>query len=44
MFRLGVIGQGNVHNPLYSILFMVLALGVGLHLFNKQGSKLIDVV
>lgn len=44
LFRLGMIGQGTVGSLSFSAGFMVVVLGLGLHLFNRQGSKLIDVV
>jgi lipopolysaccharide transport system permease protein len=46
LFRLGLFGQGTVGLPqfLYSTIFIILSLTAALYLFNKQGSKLIDVV
>jgi lipopolysaccharide transport system permease protein len=46
LFRLGVLGDGTV-SPIqlvYSISFMLIALVLAWNLFNKQGTKLIDVV
>ena len=46
LFRLGLFGIGIVSFPqlIYSTLFTILSLSAALYLFNKQGSKLIDVV
>ena len=46
LFRLGLFGMGTVTfaQLIYSILFAILSLLASLYLFNKQGSKLIDVV
>ncbi|MCW3091601.1 MAG: transporter [Ferruginibacter sp.] len=46
LFRLGLLGEGTV-SPfylLYSIIFMIFSLFTALLLFNKQSSKLIDVI
>jgi lipopolysaccharide transport system permease protein len=46
LFRLGLLGEGTVSplQVLYSVVFMVLSLLAAILLFNKQGSKLIDVI
>lgn len=46
LFRVGVVGQGTVVTAdlLYSFIFMVVTFVTAVYLFNKQGSKLIDVV
>jgi lipopolysaccharide transport system permease protein len=46
LFRLGIVGQGTVEpgDLLYSFIFMVISFVTAVYLFNKQGSKLIDVV
>ena len=46
LFRLGLLGEGTVSaaHLLYSILFMIFSLFASILLFNKQGSKLIDVI
>ncbi len=46
LFRIGLFGAGITSPPhfLYSVLFTILSLSAALYLFNKQGSKLIDVV
>lgn len=46
LFRLGIVGQGTVVTAdlLYSFVFMLLTFVSAVYLFNKQGSKLIDVV
>jgi lipopolysaccharide transport system permease protein len=46
LFRLGVLGRGTVNagDLLYSSVFMIVSFIVAVYLFNKQGSKLIDVV
>jgi lipopolysaccharide transport system permease protein len=46
LFRLGVLGQGTVHTNdlLYSFSLMLVTFVVAVYMFNKQGSKLIDVV
>ena len=46
LFRLGLFGEGTVgiSQFLYSVIFIFLSLSAALYLFNKQGSKLIDVV
>jgi lipopolysaccharide transport system permease protein len=46
LFRLGLLGEGTVSFPqlLYSGIFMVVSLFMAILLFNKQGSKLIDVI
>ena len=46
LFRLGLLGEGTVSpiQLLYSIIFMVITLLCAVLLFNKQGSKLIDVI
>lgn len=46
LFRLGLFGEGTVSIAqfLYSAVFIFLSLSAALYLFNKQGSKLIDVV
>ena len=46
LFRLCLLGEGTV-SPLqlvYSVAFMLVALFTAIILFNKQGSKLIDVI
>ncbi|HEX5667430.1 MAG TPA: hypothetical protein VFX73_01435, partial [Chitinophagaceae bacterium] len=46
LFRLGVLGRGTVNTTdlLYSCVFMIVSFVVAVYMFNKQGSKLIDVV
>ena len=46
LFRLSLLGEGYVTpwQLLYSALFMVIVLSGALLLFNKQGTKLMDVV
>lgn len=46
LFRLGLLGEGTVSpsHLLYSIIFTIVALLSAVLLFNKQGSKLIDVI
>lgn len=46
LFRVGVVGRGTVVSGdlLYSFIFMVVSFVTAVYLFNKQGSKLIDVV
>lgn len=46
LFRLSLLGEGYVSpwQLLYSVLFMVIMLSGALLLFNKQGTKLMDVV
>ena len=46
LFRLGLFNQGTVsgYQLTYSSLFLFLSLIVALYLFNRQGTKLIDVV
>ena len=46
LFRLGLLGEGTVTpgRLLYSLIFMLVALLSAIMLFNKQGSKLIDVI
>lgn len=46
LFRLGLLGEGTVSpiQLLYSTIFMVITLLCAVLLFNKQGSKLIDVI
>ncbi len=46
LFRLGVVGQGTVMTSdlMYSFSFMLVTFLTAVYLFNKQGSKLIDVV
>ncbi len=45
-FRLALLGRGHVTELqfLYSIVMMLLMVGVGLLFFNKMGDKLIDVL
>lgn len=46
LFRLCLLGEGTVSVPqlLYSVIFMIVSLLLAILLFNKQGSKLIDVI
>ena len=46
LFRLGLLGEGTVSSShlLYSVAFMIISLLTAILLFNKQGSKLIDVI
>jgi len=46
LFRLGLLGEGTVSFPqlLYSSIFMVVSLFIAILIFNKQGSRLIDVI
>ncbi len=46
LFRLGVLGEGTVSpwGLLYSCCFMMVSLLTAILLFNKMGSKLIDVI
>lgn len=46
LFRYGVLGQGTIDagQILYSVLFVLVSFILGVYMFNKQGSKLIDVV
>ncbi len=46
LFRLGLLGEGTVAplQLLYSFIFMLISLAAAILLFNKQGSKLIDVI
>ncbi|HEY8781548.1 MAG TPA: ABC transporter permease [Mucilaginibacter sp.] len=46
LFRLGLLGEGTVSltQLLYSVIFTLLSLFLAILLFNKQGSKLIDVI
>lgn len=46
LFRLGILGQGTVNTGdlAYSSAFMLVSFAVAVYMFNKQGSKLIDVV
>ncbi len=46
LFRLGLLGEGTVSGShlLYSVIFMIVSLITAILLFNKQGSKLIDVI
>ncbi len=46
LFRLGLLGEGIVSPSLliYSVAFMIISLLTAILLFNKQGSKLIDVI
>ncbi|MGI8634004.1 MAG: ABC transporter permease [Segetibacter sp.] len=46
LFRLGLLGEGTVSpsHLLYSIIFTIFSLVIAVLLFNKQGSKLIDVI
>ena len=46
LFRLGLLGEGTVSpfHLLYGVTFMLVAFISAVLLFNKQGSKLIDVI
>jgi lipopolysaccharide transport system permease protein len=46
LFRYSLLGEGIVsaQQLLYSFIFMVISLLTAILLFNKQGSKLIDVI
>jgi lipopolysaccharide transport system permease protein len=46
LFRLALLGEGTVSLPqiLYSVVFILFSLLIAILLFNKQGSKLIDVI
>jgi lipopolysaccharide transport system permease protein len=46
LFRLGLLGEGTVSlsHFLYSVIFTVFSLLIAILLFNKQSSKLIDVI
>jgi lipopolysaccharide transport system permease protein len=46
LFRFSLLGEGTVSAPqlLYSFVFMIISLLTAILLFNKQGSKLIDVI
>jgi lipopolysaccharide transport system permease protein len=46
LFRLGVLGEGTVSFPqlLYSGIFAAVSLFIAILIFNKQGSRLIDVI
>lgn len=46
LFRLGLLGEGTVTagQVLYSVTFMIVALLTAIVIFNKKGSKLIDVI
>ncbi|CAN5691231.1 ABC transporter permease [soil metagenome] len=46
LFRLAILGEGTIslYQVLYSVVFMLCALFAAILLFNKQGSKLIDVI
>jgi len=46
LFRLSLLGEGTVSLPylIYSIVFMILIFPAALWIFNKNGTKLIDVI
>ncbi len=46
LFRLGLLGEGTVTagQLLYSVTFMIVTLLAAIVIFNKKGSKLIDVI
>lgn len=46
LFRLALLGEGTVSVPqiLYSVIFIIFSSVIAILLFNKQGSKLIDVI
>lgn len=46
VFRYAFLGEGTftINSVLYSILFMIVVLSLGIYTFNKQGQKLMDVL
>jgi len=46
VFRYAFIGKGTVslHELIYSAIWMVILLTIGVLLFNKKGDKLMDVI
>lgn len=46
VFRYAFIGKGSInsHDVLYSVIWMVIVVAIGVLLFNKRGDKLMDVI